>query len=178
MELDDAAISNPVNPSQLHNRINQAITYLWDRGTEEQGQGSHSLSSYHMKGNIRSNGKKFYPYIHKSFWSFLLCAILSFYGNHHLPTLCAQSLSHVWLFAAPWTVALQAPLSRGFSKGEYWSGLPFPPPGDLPDSGIEPASLVSPTRVGRYFTISATREAPQTMWFTYWCYYLFFVSSS
>ena len=67
MELDDAAISNPVNPSQLHNRINQAITYLWDRGTEEQGQGSHSLSSYHMKGNIRSNGKEFYPYIHKSF---------------------------------------------------------------------------------------------------------------
>ena len=44
----------------------------------------------------------------------------------------AQSLSHVQLFATPWTVALQAPLSMGFSRQEYWSGLPFPPPGNLP----------------------------------------------
>ena len=44
----------------------------------------------------------------------------------------------------PWTVAHQAPLSMGFSRREYWSGLPFPPPGDLPDPGIRPASLTSP----------------------------------
>ena len=44
----------------------------------------------------------------------------------------AQSLSHIQLFATPWTVACQAPLSMGFSRQEYWSGLPFPPPGDLP----------------------------------------------
>ena len=50
--------------------------------------------------------------------------------------LCAQSLSHVLLFATPWTVAHQAPLSVGFSYQEYWSGLSFPPPGDLPDPGI------------------------------------------
>ena len=49
-------------------------------------------------------------------------------------------LSQVWLFATPWTVAYQAPLSMGFSRQEYWSGLPFPSPGDLPDSGIEPRS--------------------------------------
>ena len=49
-----------------------------------------------------------------------------------------QSLSHVRLFATPWTVAYQAPLSMGFSRQEYWSGLPFPSPGDLPDPGIEP----------------------------------------
>ena len=49
-------------------------------------------------------------------------------------------LSHVRLFATPWTVALQAPLSMGFSKQEYWSGLPFPSPGDLPDPGTEPLS--------------------------------------
>ena len=50
-------------------------------------------------------------------------------------------LSHVWLCPSPWSVAHQAPLSQGFSSQEYWSGLPFPPPGDLPDPGIEPASV-------------------------------------
>ena len=49
-------------------------------------------------------------------------------------------LSRVWLCATPWTVAHQAPPSLGFSRREHWSGLPFPPPGDIPDPGIEPAS--------------------------------------
>jgi len=49
-------------------------------------------------------------------------------------------LSRVQLFATPWTVAHQAPPSVGFSRQEYWSGLPFPSPGDLPDPGIEPRS--------------------------------------
>ena len=44
------------------------------------------------------------------------------------------------LFVTPWTVALPAPLSMGFSRQEYWSGLPFPSPGDFPDPGIEPRS--------------------------------------
>ena len=48
----------------------------------------------------------------------------------------AQSLSHVWLFATPRTVGCQAPLSMGFSRQEYWSGLPFPSSNDLPNSGI------------------------------------------
>ena len=51
-----------------------------------------------------------------------------------------KSLSHVQLFATPWTVAYQAPPSMGFSRQECWSGLPFPSPGDLPDPGIEPGS--------------------------------------
>ena len=51
-----------------------------------------------------------------------------------------KSLSCVRLFASPWTVAYQAPPSMGFSRQEYWSGLPFPSPGDLPDPGIEPGS--------------------------------------
>ena len=51
-----------------------------------------------------------------------------------------KSLSHVRLFATPWTVALQAPPSMGFSRQECWSGLPFPSPGDLPNPGIEPRS--------------------------------------
>ena len=54
-----------------------------------------------------------------------------------------QSLSHVWLFATPWTVTHQAPLSMGFPRQEYWSGLPFPSPGDLPGPGIKPESSAS-----------------------------------
>ena len=53
----------------------------------------------------------------------------------------AQSLTHFQLFATPWTIARQAPLSMGFSGQEYWDGLPFLPPGDLPDPGME---LTSP----------------------------------
>ena len=52
----------------------------------------------------------------------------------------AKLLSHIRLFATPWTVAPQAPPSMGFSRQEYWSGLPFPSPGDLPDPGIKPRS--------------------------------------
>ena len=51
-----------------------------------------------------------------------------------------NSLSCVRLFATPWTVAYQAPPSMGFSRQEYWRGLPFPSPGDLPDPGIKPGS--------------------------------------
>ena len=64
-------------------------------------------------------------------------------------------LSHVWLFATPWTVAYQAPPSMGFSKQEYWSGLPFPFPGDLPDPRIEPRS---PALQSGTFNLWATRE--------------------
>ena len=71
----------------------------------------------------------------------------------------AQSLNHVQLFVAPWTIAHQAPLSVAYFRQEYWIGLPFPSPGDLPDSGIEPASLTSPALAGGFFTISATWEA-------------------
>ena len=51
-----------------------------------------------------------------------------------------ESLSGVRLFATPWTVAYQAPLTMGFSRQEYWSGLPFPSPGDFPDPGFDPGS--------------------------------------
>ena len=61
----------------------------------------------------------------------------------------AHSLSDVQLFGTPWTAARQAPLSMGFSRQEYWSGLPFPPPGDLPNSEIEPES---PALAGGFFT--------------------------
>ena len=71
----------------------------------------------------------------------------------------AESLSRVRLFVTPRTVAPQAPLSMGSSRQEYWSGWPFPPPGDLPHPGIKPASLKSPALTGRFSTNSATWEA-------------------
>ena len=68
-------------------------------------------------------------------------------------------LSHVQLFATPWTVARQAPLSMGFPRLEYWSGLPFPIPGDLLDPGIEP---MSPALAGGLpFTPGATWETQE-----------------
>ena len=59
-----------------------------------------------------------------------------------LPILKVKSLSRVLLLAAPWTAACQAPLSMGFSRIEYWSGLPFPSPGSLPEPGIKAGSPV------------------------------------
>ena len=71
-----------------------------------------------------------------------------------------EYLCYKWAFyfATPWAVACQAPLSTEFSRGEYWSGLPCPPPGDLLNPGIEPGSLTSPALAGGFFTISTTWE--------------------
>ena len=67
-----------------------------------------------------------------------------------------KSLSRVQLFATPWTVTHQAPPSMGFSRQEYWSGLPHPPPGDLPKPGIKPVSLTSPALAGSFFMTQVT----------------------
>ena len=66
--------------------------------------------------------------------------------------------SRVQLFVTPWIVAQQAPLSMGFYRQEYWSGWPCPLPGDLPDPGIKPASLMSLSLAGGFFTTSVTWE--------------------
>ena len=70
------------------------------------------------------------------------------------PTLCvyAKSLSCVRLFVTAWTVARQAPLSTGFSRQEYWRGLPCPPPGDLPGLGLKLASACVSCIAGVFFT--------------------------
>ena len=75
--------------------------------------------------------------------------------------MCAYTqscLSHVLLFAITWTVAHKAPLSMGFSRQEYWSGLSCPPPGDLPSPGIKPVSLMSLVLAGRFFATSTIWE--------------------
>ena len=74
----------------------------------------------------------------------------------------ACMLSHtscVWFFVTLWTVAYRNPLSMGFSRQEYWSGLPCPSPGDCPDPRIKPASLMSSALAGRFFITSTTSEA-------------------
>ena len=74
--------------------------------------------------------------------------------------MCAEVHRHVQIFATLWTVPCQAPLSMGFSRQEYCSGLPCPPPGDLLHPGI--MSLVSPSLADGFFTTSATWEAQST----------------
>ena len=82
-------------------------------------------------------------------WSFHCCGVQSVEAK-------SESASGIRLSATLWTVACQAFLPMGFSRQEYWSGLPFPPPGLLPDPGVEPRS---PALAGRFFTVWATREA-------------------
>ena len=89
-------------------------------------------------------------------------------SQSHLPGLTLSHSMHVWVLSrfscvqlcvTPWTVACQSPLSMGFSRQEYQSGLLFPSPGDLPNQGIEPRCLMSPALAGRFFTTTATGEA-------------------
>ena len=81
--------------------------------------------------------------------------------SQHKTRGCAKSLQLCSTLCDPMTVACQAPLSTGFSRKEYWSGLPCSPPGDLLNPGIEPTSRMSPALAGKFFTPSATWEAPQ-----------------
>ena len=71
----------------------------------------------------------------------------------------AQSISGIQLFVTPGTVTRQAPVSMGFPRQEYWSGLPFPSPGDVPNPGIEPGSLASPALPVGFFTTVAPRKS-------------------
>ena len=73
--------------------------------------------------------------------------------------LCACSVASMSDSVTPWTVARQAPLTMGFSRQEFWGGLPFPPPGDLPDPGIEPASPMFPALQAGSSPLSQ-RESP------------------
>ena len=77
----------------------------------------------------------------------------------------ANSLQLCLALCDPTDCSLLASLSMGFSRQEFWSRLPCPSPGDLPDPGTEPSSLISPALVGRFFTISITREASPTYLF-------------
>ena len=86
-----------------------------------------------------------------------------------------SQFSHVPLFATLWVVACQAPLSVGFSRQEHWTVLPFPSPGDLPDPGIEPASLMSPALAGRFFATSATGKPLNFMYIHLFIYLYMYI---
>ena len=81
-------------------------------------------------------------------------------GPHACVCVCAKSLQSCLTLCDPIDCSPPSLLSMGFSRQEYWSSLPFPPPGNFPDPGIEPTSLVSPALAGRFFTTSVTWEAP------------------
>ena len=97
----------------------------------------------------------------------MLFSVLCLVKNNAIHYLCAQLLNCIQLFVTPWTVAHQALLSMRLPRQEYWSGLPSPTSGSLPNSGIEPASRVPPALSGRCFTTSATREAHS--WLSKFC---------
>ena len=94
----------------------------------------------------------FFSTVSKPFLAYVLCAVLSRFR-------C------VWLFATVRTVAHQAPLSMALSSQEHWSGLPCPPPGDLPDPEVKPISY-TPALAGRFFTTNATWK--QNRWASIW----------
>ena len=86
----------------------------------------------------------------------LICGECTFSTSSWLPYVWMLShFSPLRSFAIPWTIAHQAPLSMGFSRQEYWNGVPCPPPGDLHHPGTKPNSLMSPALAGGFFTISA-----------------------
>ena len=87
--------------------------------------------------------RKVFPDCPSGSITFTSCIYKPYMPSWHVCML--SCFSRVWLFATPWTSACQAPLSMGFPRQEYWSGLPCPPPGDLPDPGIKPESSESPT---------------------------------
>ena len=81
-------------------------------------------------------------------------------GKWMFPYVGLSCFSRAQLFATVRTIAHQAPLSMAFSRQEYWSGMPFSSPGDLPDPGIEPESFTFPALAGKFFTTSATWMPP------------------
>ena len=103
-------------------------------------------------------------------WGYKFIIIMSSDRNDF----CCLLFSHYVMsnsFAVPWTVAHQALLSMGFPRHEYWSGLPFPSPGDLPDIEIK---LTSTALGGEFFTTEPVREAPEMVLLIFQCEYPYF----
>ena len=114
----------------------------------------HRFSSDRTKARAKCHGEGFL---------FFMCMCVCVH-------VCMCVLSHVQLFVTPWTVAGQTPLSVNFPQG-YWSGLPFPPPGDLPNPGTGPPSSGSPASAGIFFTTAPSgshffswQQLPASAW--------------
>ena len=120
-----------------------------------------------IRAKSTSNSSIRRDFIQKEFWESIMNFLQSKSSNsspwpENSQVISVWVLSHfsdVWLFVTLWTVAREPPLSMGLSRQEYWSGLPFPSPGDLPDPGIKPTLLMSVAVAGGFFTASATWKA-------------------
>ena len=133
--------------------------WCWGRRSLQSELGAQSLRGFHQQLHLyiwpRWGRNPGLPLLDLAPASDSLC-------NHCMCVCVLNHFSRVWLCVTLGTVAHQAPLSIGFSRQEYWCGLPFPSPGDLPDPGIELGYLMSPVWKGRFFATSATWEAPVT----------------
>ena len=98
---------------------------------------------------------------------FFICH-LHYISYYNKSCVLLSHLRHVQLFGILWIRAHQAPLSMGFSRQGYWSGLPCSPSGNFPNPGIEPVSLMSPALAGGFFTTSTTWKAPRHMNISGW----------
>ena len=125
--------------------------HLWNGGRWCLGQNTQMMSPslFQTSFFLCQDHSKWQWLLHDIYVTTPVTTTYSLLADAPVTLRCAQFLSHIWLFATPWTVAHQAPLSMGFTRQEYWSRLPFPPPGDLPDPGIEPRS---PALAGGFFT--------------------------
>ena len=119
------------------------------------------IITWSSHSTLRYIPKKNKACVHTRTWKRRFTAALFIIARKRKQPRCGvRELHHAWLFVILWTVAHQPLPSTGFFRQEYWNGLLFPTPGDLPDPGIEPASLVSPALTGGFFTMSATWESP------------------
>ena len=105
---------------------------------------------FHLSNEGHFSGCHFWTVFNISVYVCMWTYIFILYIYIYIYTL--SLFSHVQLYATPWTVVHQAPLSMEFSRQNYWSGLPCPSPGDLPNPGIELTSLTSPSLAGGFFT--------------------------
>ena len=113
---------------------------------------SFSILQSHPK-SLKSYQAHYFSEVSVAHFCFPYCL---FYWGHCFVAV-VQLLSHIRLFAIPWTVVCQASLAMGFSRREYWSGLPFPSPGNLARPGIRPTS---PAQVGGFFTTDSPGKLP------------------
>ena len=119
------------------------------------------LTKYYATMKIKVLKMFFYlcAFLSVYLYTYLCICHLSVYLSSYLGAWVLRPFSQVRLCVTQWTVACQAPLSMGFSRQGYWSGLPCPPPGDLSNPGIKPTFLSSPALTGVFFTTSAAWEA-------------------
>ena len=151
------------NSLQPHGLYPTRLLGPWDLPGKHTGVGCHFL----LEGIFPTQGSNpGFPHYRQTLYRLSHREVQDWKGKHKV-TLCVcvcvcvcvwSRFSGVWLLIL-WTVAHQDPLSRGFSRQEYWSGLPLPPPGNLSNPGIEPLSLMSPALAGKFFTTSTTWEA-------------------